>query len=69
MTFSISQWSKAADRHAQPTETLLQPGNKTSLLCKMNVKTIKRSRIRRRVSRERDRFWKGDQEDDGILEQ
>ena len=35
----------------------------------MNVKTIKRSRIRRRVSRERDRFWKGDQEDDGILEQ
>ena len=50
------------------SETLLQPGNKTSLLSKMNVKTIKRSRLRRRVSRERERFWR-DHEDDEILEQ
>ena len=39
----------------------------SSIIGEMNVKTIKRSRVRRGVSKER--FWKGDEDDDEILEQ
>ena len=44
-----------------------QSRNRDNSSLEMNVKTIKRSRVRRRVSKER--FWKGDEDDDEILEQ
>ena len=35
----------------------------------MNVKTIKRSKLRTRVSREKEKFWKDSEQDDEQLEQ